>query len=254
METCLTRLYMDGALRRLLVLEPAAVLDRYDLTDAEREAISRIAPTDIERLARTLRLKRQWMIAASYPRLNALHDATVERLTQRYFESTVLEAGVLPEYDALRYGRFIEASLRERRPHQPGLEPAIDAVTYERARLRVHCTVQAEPPVDPERPCIVGHAEVLRLSRRLEPEGGAAENKGEDGPPGSEYVLIVIGRPDESPLEFESDETTARLLERCDGVTTIDQIAAREVADGHADDPDDVRGALQALRESGLIS
>src|SRR4029450_12314298 len=84
MQACLARLYVDGAFRRLLALEPETGLSEYRLSTAEAQALRDLDAAAVERFARSLESKRRRRFAATYPLLFGLGAPAIERYYDRY--------------------------------------------------------------------------------------------------------------------------------------------------------------------------
>lgn len=242
MQSCLLRLYVDPALRRLLALDPDAALRSYELTEDERASVLAVPVERYELFGQSLFNKRMRGLRSMYPRLDALQDPTVGRLMRRYV--TTMPPPDM-EVDARRLGAFLEEALVQ-------LEaPAVvlDVLRYERivgAVTRAANEPWLRVPVpgpedDTQRPQMLPHVAVQRFETFVPDMAPRA------------CVIVFVGQPGwNPPLEFESDETTERLLLACDGCSSIGRIVATEAERGT--DPQAVREALQTLHASGLIA
>src|SRR5947209_4692942 len=149
MQACLARLYVDGASRRLLALEPETVLGDYRLSAEEARALRDLDRQALERFAGSLKSKRRRRFAATYPLLFGLESPAVERYYERYYHLYPARPGGSFVTEQLEFGRFMEESLAADDEAPPF---AGDLAQYERIRFAARRAAANPSREEPRRP------------------------------------------------------------------------------------------------------
>lgn len=236
MQACLARLYTDDAYRRLFMIDPDGVLDDYRLSDDERAAVRKVDPAQLDFFAASLKSKRRKVVAFAYPSLLKLDGAAIERYYERYYQLYRRHPSTTMLEDTVHFGEFMEETLRS--------DPTLPAFAADLARYeRLYAVTRSSPAVDGPGAAGVGTAvrpstedcPALSASVRLETFGHdvtAIDDALRQGlEPGSDepghYHVIFQRRPiGEEPKAFRISAGTKEVLDRCDGIRSLGEIAA----------------------------
>jgi glycosyltransferase involved in cell wall biosynthesis len=112
MQSCLARLYVDDAFRKLFYLDPEENLGEYILDEQEKSAIKSVDRKMLEMFALTLKNKRKKKFQAHYPLLfKALEQKTMHHYYIRYYNLYPAKPYENMYQEIANFGRFMEQSL-----------------------------------------------------------------------------------------------------------------------------------------------
>jgi hypothetical protein len=111
MQSCLARVYVDDAFRKLFFLAVDEALLGYRLTEDERRAVTQLNRRMVEFFAASLKKKRRTRLQRAYPMLFALNEAEIDRYCDRYYQLYTLHRTHTGHQDVLDFGVFMEDSL-----------------------------------------------------------------------------------------------------------------------------------------------
>ncbi len=263
MQACLARLYTSSASRRLLHLDPEAVLDSYFLTAEEREAVAGIDRQQLDWFASSLKAKRRSRLERSFPALFAIGDPALGTFYERYHEVYPLRPGETSSVDTMQFGAFIEESLAD-----SGQLPEYtrDLVRFERtlqevrqrARpTRTDSSAGKQPAEDhcPERPSKRGDVTVAHFAYNVsEIDEALREGRDPDVRNESEFIVYSLREGDQDPHILRVSAATALVLELCNGERSVEEIVV--AVEEHYSQPglrESVVGVIRQLSASTIL-
>jgi|GEM_PF-4215675 len=263
MQACLARLYTSSASRRLLHLEPGAVLDGYFLTAEEREAVARIDWQQLDWFASSLKAKRRSRLERSFPALFAIDDPALGTFYERYHEVYPLRPGETSSVDAKQFGAFMEETLAD-----SGQLPEYtrDLVRFERTLQEVR---QRSRPTHsdsftgkhlaegqyPERPSMRRDVSLAHFAYNVsEIDEALREGHEPDVRNESEFIVYSLRERDQDPHILRVSAATALVLKLCNGERSVEEIVV--AVEKHYGQPglrENVVGVVRQLTASTIL-
>ena len=257
MQACLARLYVDESFLRLFELEPDAVLQRYRLTDEERESIQKIDKELLRIFSSSLKAKRMKSFQRAFPALFKLHESVIPGNYHRFYELF----RIAPEDEStelgVRFGRFMEESLIDH-PKLPAY--ASDLAKYERIRLWVRNAGPTDPlnnghaPAEPpkasldSRPAVRSSAQMATFNFKI--ADIYAQVRRDEPPEDVEpctTTYLFRGSAQGGFKSFEINDDTRRLVQLCNGQQDVSEIVKEFQGNAEGDFTDAIVGMLNKL-------
>jgi hypothetical protein len=233
-QAFLARLYTNAAFRRVFKLDPAAALDGYFLTPAERDSVTAIDWETLDRFASSLRNKRRGRLERAFPALFAISHPAVETYYGRYHEIYPLRPGESNSDEVAQFGAFIEQTLAGDR-QLPGY--ARDLVRFESTLQELRESVRADarapadqPPVEQahgDRPRAGRGVAIARFDYNVSEIDDALRGGQEpDVRNEEEFIVYALRHGERDPRILRVSGPTALVVELCDGERSVSEIVA----------------------------
>lgn len=111
MQSCLARLYVDDAFRKLFYLEQETTLEEYFLSEQEKAAIKSIDHKMVDMFAVSLKNKRKKKLQVYYPLLFKILDEKIMHYYNRYYNLYTAKPYEDTYQEIAYFGKFMEQSL-----------------------------------------------------------------------------------------------------------------------------------------------
>lgn len=232
MQSCLARLYTDFPFQQLFFLDPTVSLKEYQLTPAERQALTALNRTELTRFALAVRHKSLEKFERNFPLLFKAAGPQLERYYPRFYHLFRL-----PDEDRqlLEFGRFMAQTFQA----DQDLPPYLGELTrYERqlitARFKPNKQRRIYPESQPElsledrfslAPGVTYEQyrhNIVALAQAIE------QDQTIDRPETGFYIFLVYLAPGKArPQILELSPATRKLLEFCNGERTAGEIISK---------------------------
>jgi hypothetical protein len=260
MQACLARLYTDSAFRRMFRLDPHGTLQGYFLTGEESQAISEIDGAALDQFAGSVRAKRLKVLQGAYPALFALKDRAVTVYCERYLDLYPRRPGDTHASDIIAFGDFMAETLSEDEQLPPY---AGDLVRFVRAVQRLRLGEAADDgspewagrPVGlDDRPARCAGVAVERFAFNVSEIEDALRSGREPEARGlPEYVVFARRPGSDAPRVLRVSESTAELIELCDGTRPLHEAIARTGTAAGSPEAEQARHVVQRLIADGTL-
>jgi hypothetical protein len=259
-QACLARLCTDSAFLRVFRLDPDGALDDYFLTDEERHAMSEIDVAGLANFARSVRAKRLQVLEAAYPALFALEHQALRVYCDRYLDLYPRRPYETWGADIVAFGGFMAETLSDGGQLPPY---AAELVRFVRAVQQLRFgepaddgpAERASRPVGlDDRPVRCDGVAVERFTFNVSEIDDALRNEREPTPRRRPEYVVYARRPSSvAPRVMRVSESTAELIELCDGTRPLHEAIARTGTAADSPDVEQARRVVDRLIADGTL-